>query len=130
MVQPTPFPLAEKTVAENLRVWKAGALRRPAIDRPFSDFIQSEKTPKIERDIVNHPSIKPQSFLRQIVRAALPLGEGIVLDPFSGSGSTLAAADYLGYDSIGVEKDTEFFRQSLHAIPKLSKLYGQITLQI
>ena len=123
-------PLAEKTVAENLRIWKAGALRRPTIDRPFADFIQSEKTPKIERNIVNHPSIKPQSFLRQIVRAALPLGEGTVLDPFSGSGSTLAAADFLGYDCIGVEKDSEFYRQSLIAIPKLSKLYGQTTLQI
>lgn len=123
-------PLSEKTVAENLRIWKAGALRRPAKDKPFSDFIPSEKTPRIEREIVNHPSIKPQSFLRQLVHASLPLGTGTVLDPFSGSGSTLAAAEFLGYDSIGIEQDDEFYRQSLDAIPKLSALYPQATLQI
>ena len=39
-----------------------------------------------EREIADHPSIKPQSFLRRIVYAALPLGEGMVADPFMGSG--------------------------------------------
>ena len=115
-------PLSEKTVAENLRKWKAGALRRPGTDKPFCDFIPSGKTPKTEREIANHPSIKPQSFMRQIVRASLPLGEGIVLDTFSGSGSTIAAAEHLGYDSIGVEMDQEFYQQSLAAIPELAKL--------
>ena len=120
-------PLSEKTVAENLRKWKAGALRRPSTDKPFCDFIQSEKTPKIERDIMNHPSIKPQSFLRQVVRASLPLGEGVVLDTFSGSGSTLAAAESIGYDSIGVERDPEFYKQSLDAVSKLADLYTKTT---
>lgn len=47
--------------------------------------------------------LKPQDFMRQIVRAALPLGKGIILDPFMGSGSTIAAAAYLGLASIGLE---------------------------
>ncbi|GAB4287517.1 MAG: hypothetical protein Fur0025_21030 [Oscillatoriaceae cyanobacterium] len=46
---------------------------------PFNDVIFSERTPKQEREIANHPSLKPQSFLRQVVYAALPLGEGILL---------------------------------------------------
>jgi site-specific DNA-methyltransferase (adenine-specific) len=37
--------------------------------------------------------------------AALPLGEGRVLDPFMGAGSTIAAAEYIGYTSVGVELD-------------------------
>ena len=45
--------------------------------------------------------------MRQIVRAVLPLGEGVVLDPFAGAGSTLAAAEAVGYASIGVEKDAK-----------------------
>ena len=42
-------PLAEKTVARNLRKWGAGALRRPEADLPFSDVIAVGRTPKAER---------------------------------------------------------------------------------
>lgn len=118
-------PISEKTVAENLRVWNAGALRRDAEDSPFVDLIHSEKTPQIERRIASHPSIKPQSFMRRIVHAALPLGCGVVLDPFSGSGSTLAAATFWGVDSIGIEKDREFFEMSQKAVPELAALYPE-----
>ena len=52
-----------------------------------------------------HPSLKPQDFLRQLVRGVLPLGEGVVLDPFCGAGSTLAAAEAVGYRSVGIEND-------------------------
>jgi len=45
-----------------------------------------------ERKIAPHPSLKPQAFMRQLVRAALPLGRGVILDPFMGAGSTVAAA--------------------------------------
>lgn len=118
-------PISEKTVALNLKVWNAGALRREKADVPFSDLIQSEKTPALERKIAPHPSIKPQEFLRKIVYASLPFGEGIILDPFAGSGSTLAAATFHGYKSIGIEKDQEFYTMALSAVPELSKLYPQ-----
>ena len=59
-------------------------------------MIPSERTPQREREIANHPSIKPQSFLRRIVYAALPLGEGVIADPFMGSGSTIAACEAVG----------------------------------
>ena len=118
-------PISEKTVADNLRVWQAGALRREARDSPFCDLIHSEKTPQAERSIAPHPSIKPQTFLRKLVYAALPMGVGTILDSFSGSGSTLAAANYWGYDSIGIERDPQFYALSQEAIPKLSELYPQ-----
>lgn len=124
-------PISERTIAENLRVWGAGALRRESENSPFVDLIPSEKTPKIEREIASHPSIKPQSFMRKIVRAALPLGTGVVLDTFSGSGSTLAAATFWGIDSIGIEKDLEFFKMSQKAVPELAALYPeQVQLQL
>lgn len=115
-------PLSERTVAENLKIWHAGALRREKTELPFSDLIQSEKTPQNERRIAPHPSIKPQTFMRKIVYASLPFGTGIVLDPFAGSGSTLAAATFWGYESIGVEKDKMFFDLAKEAIPKLADL--------
>lgn len=118
-------PISEKTIAENLREWNAGALRRESVDSPFCDLIFSQKTPKEEREIAPHPSIKPQEFLRKLVYASLPLGKGVILDPFAGSGSTLAAAEYFGFDSIGIEKDSEFYKMGIDAIPKLAKLYSK-----
>ena len=67
--------------------------------------------------------------MRIIVRALLPLGEGTMLDPFMGSGSTIAAAEAVGYDSIGVELDDEYFKLAEHAIPRLAKLYPDFTGQ-
>lgn len=110
----------EGRVQDNLRKWKTGGFRRPSGDRPFGDVIPSSPTHKSERDLAPHPSLKPQSFLRALVRGVLPLGEGIVLDPFAGSGSTLAAAEAIGYRSIGIEKDSRHFNLASSAIPKLS----------
>ena len=119
----------EGTVAHNLRAYGTGALRRPAPDIPFSDLIPSQRTPRRERLLAPHPSIKPQAFLRQVVRAALPLGQGIVLDPFAGSGSTLAAAEAVGYRSVGVELDADYAAVAAEGIPKLARLHIEIGLR-
>jgi len=109
-------------VQDNLRTWKTGGFRRPDRDRPFGDVIRSSPTPKTERLIAPHPSLKPQAFLRQIVRACLPLGEGVVLDPFAGSGSTLAAANAVGYRSVGIESDPNYVAIARSAIARLGSL--------
>lgn len=112
----------EGRVQDNLRRWKTGGLRRVSADQPFEDVIRSAPTRPEERRIAPHPSLKPQAFMRQVVRASLPLGKGIVLDPFMGAGSTIAAAIALRYDSIGVENDPTFFGIAERAIPKLADL--------
>ncbi|MGE5591500.1 MAG: DNA-methyltransferase [Bacillota bacterium] len=110
------------TVSECLREYGTGGLRRQADGRPFEDVIVSERTPKLERSIANHPSIKPQSFMRRVVYASLPLGEGVILDPFMGSGSTIAAAEAMGLTAIGVERVPEYYFMAQKAIPRLSAL--------
>ncbi|MGH8606066.1 MAG: DNA-methyltransferase [Gammaproteobacteria bacterium] len=110
----------EGRVQDNLRRWKTGGFRRPSKEKPFGDVIQSAPTHKSERDLAPHPSLKPQGFLRILVRGVLPLGEGLVFDPFAGSGSTLAAAESVGYASVGVEKDPHYFKLAEKAIPKLA----------
>jgi len=109
----------EGRVQDNLRKWGAGGFRRPCQAKPFGDVISSGPTRKNERNLAPHPSLKPQAFLRQLVRAVLPLGKGVILDPFAGAGSTLAAAEAIGYQSVGVEKDEYFFSMACEAIPKL-----------
>ncbi len=113
-------------VSDCLREFQTGGLRRTPDDKPFSDVIFSERTPKKEKEIVDHPSLKPQSFLRQVVHASLPLGVGIVVDPFMGSGSTIAAAEALGFSSIGVERYLSYYQMSQRAISQLSRIIVQL----
>jgi DNA modification methylase len=112
----------EGTAADNLRRWGTGGLRRIRADEPFKDVIACAPTRGIERKLAPHPSLKPQRFLRQVVRACLPLGIGIVYDPFAGSTSTLAAADRVGYLSIGTERDAGYFAMGCKAFPRLKSL--------
>jgi len=114
-----PIPPGMK-VSECLEEFGTGGLRRLPEGLPFNDLIMSERTPKSERGIASHPSLKPQSFLRELVYSVLPLGKGIILDPFMGSGSTIAAAEALGLPSIGVEKHQAYFEMARSAVSRLS----------
>lgn len=116
-------PLSERTVAENLRRWGTGGLRRLAVDKPLPEAIASGRTPEAETAISDHPCLKPQHFLRILARALLPMGRGVILDPFLGSGSTVAAAQAVGYDAIGIEIDETYFIQAREHIPRLATLY-------
>lgn len=109
-------------VQDNLRRWGTGGFRRISDERPFGDVIASAPTRSRERALAQHPSLKPQAFLRRVVRGVLPLGQGVVLDPFAGSGSTLAAAEAVGYESIGIERDAAYFALACEAIPQLAAL--------
>jgi site-specific DNA-methyltransferase (adenine-specific) len=112
----------EGRVQDNLRKWKTGGLRRISETEPFADVIRSAPTRPEERRIAPHPSLKPQAFMRRIVRAALPLGEGTVLDPFMGAGSTMAACVAMGYEGIGIELDAAYFAMARRTIPALARL--------
>ena len=113
-------------VQDNLRRWGTGGFRRISADRPFGDVIASAPTRSAERQLANHPSLKPQAFLRQVVRGVLPLGRGVVLDTFAGSGSTLAAADAVGYSSVGVERDPKYWALARESIARLAALKVQL----
>jgi site-specific DNA-methyltransferase (adenine-specific) len=111
----------EGRAQDNLGKWKTGGFRRPTEDRPFGDVIKSAPTSTAERKIADHPSLKPQAFIRQIVRGVLPLGEGVILDPFAGSAFTLAAANAVGYQSIGLEADPHYVRIAKRSLALLSR---------
>jgi DNA modification methylase len=112
----------EGRVQDNLRKWGTGALRRISADEPFKDVIDSSVARNGERAVAPHPSLKPQHFMRQIVRASLPLDRGTILDPFMGSGSTIAAATASGLRSIGIESVREYFDMAVTAIPSLAAI--------
>jgi len=54
-----------------------------------------------------HPTVKPIALMRWLVRLITP-PEGIVLDPFTGSGTTLAAATLEGVNAVGIELTDDY----------------------
>lgn len=54
-----------------------------------------------------HPTVKAQALMRWLIRLITPPG-GVVLDPFTGSGSTGVAALAEGMSFIGVEQSAEY----------------------
>jgi site-specific DNA-methyltransferase (adenine-specific) len=57
----------------------------------------------------NHPTVKPQKLMRYLCKMITP-PQGVVLDPFMGSGSTGIAAKREGFRFIGIERDPDYFR--------------------
>lgn len=56
------------------------------------------------KELVGYPTQKPIALLERIIRASSDAGD-LVLDPFCGSGTTLAAARHLGRRYIGIDQN-------------------------
>jgi len=117
-------PLPKKmTVAEALRKYGTGGIRRSADGTPFGDLLDNVgRSSRAERQLGGHPSQKPMELMVTLVRTSLPLGKGVVLDPFMGSGTTIAAAEICGYESIGVEASKDYYGLAVATVPKLVAL--------
>jgi len=71
-------------------------------------FFYCAKASKADRgDSNNHPTVKPTDLMRYLCRLVTPPG-GIVLDPFTGSGSTGKAAILEGFQFIGIEREADY----------------------
>ena len=65
----------------------------------------------------NHPTVKPTELMKYLCRLITPLN-GIVLDPFMGSGSTGKAALLEGFSFIGIEMDEDYFEIAKRRVKK------------
>src|SRR4029079_6249948 len=105
-----------------LLVWNKQVLGMGAVFRNQHEFIvhmsAGNPAPPQRRDVANvlsfppvrggdHPTEKPEPLLRTLLSVIAPAG-AMVLDPFSGSGSTLLAARSLDMRSIGIEADERY----------------------
>jgi DNA modification methylase len=70
--------------------------------RVMQDVIREPAIP--QRDTGGHPCPKPLGLMRRLVQAT----SGTVLDPFTGSGTTLVAAKSLGRKAIGIEIEERY----------------------
>jgi site-specific DNA-methyltransferase (adenine-specific) len=72
-------------------------------------FFYCAKADASERRNSKHPTVKPLALMRYLCRLVCP-PDGIVLDPFCGSGTTLEAARLEGFGAIGCELNAEYIQ--------------------
>jgi len=73
-----------------------------------SRFFYCPKASKKDRGIDNkHPTVKPTALMRYLCRLITP-PNGVVLDPYMGSGSTGKAAIREGFGFVGIEIDEDY----------------------
>jgi DNA modification methylase len=78
--------------------WKAAPASRSSIVRTSSAVVRYTKE-------TGHPHTKPLDVMWQLVKTC---PQGVIADPFAGSGSTLVAARNLGRQAIGVELEERY----------------------
>lgn len=70
-----------------------------------------------------HPTQKPEALLKRVLLATSNPGD-VVLDPFSGTGTTAAAAKMLGRDYVGIERDPKYVRVSRARLKTVKPIEG------
>lgn len=80
----------------------------------------------------NHPTVKPLKLMEYLIRLVMPPKDGLLLDPFAGSGSTIVAAKRLGFEAIGIEKCEEYaeIARARVAHASLKKESEQMTMDL
>jgi site-specific DNA-methyltransferase (adenine-specific) len=90
-------------------------------------FFYCAKASKADRDADNiHPTVKPTALMRYLCRLVTP-PNGIVLDPFMGSGSTGKAAILEGFRFVGIEREADYIeiaRARIEAASREAGLFG------
>jgi DNA modification methylase len=122
-------PSARQTTYADRRANPAGKLPddtwvlRPQEDgrffRPGEDTWYFSRVCGTFKERTEHPCQMPEAVLERIIRVSSDPGD-LVLDPFAGSGTTLAVAKRLGRGYLGVELSEEYadrIRQRLEQIP-------------
>lgn len=74
-----------------------------------------------------HSTVKPIKLMEYLCKLITPPG-GVILDPFMGSGSTGCAAVKLGYQFIGIERETEYIEIAKRRIEHWQKEQSQLKL--
>ena len=90
-----------------------GAKPKDVIEIPTTCNGMGEKTP--------HPTQKPEELLRRLLLAASQPGE-LIVDPFSGSGTTLVVAEELGRRWAGCDLSAQYNDWAIHRIETVRRL--------
>ncbi|MDB9525310.1 site-specific DNA-methyltransferase [Oscillatoria sp. CS-180] len=98
------------------KVWTPhpkGAKPKDVIDIPTTCNGMHESTP--------HPTQKPEELIRKLILASSNQGD-VVLDPFSGSGTTLVVAEQLGRQWLGCDSNPEYNQWAMDRLDKVNRM--------
>lgn len=90
-----------------------GAKPKDVIDIPTTCNGMGEKTP--------HPTQKPEELVRKFVLASSNIGD-VVLDPFSGSGTTAVVAEQLGRKWMACDLDPQYNRWAIERLERVRRI--------
>jgi len=90
--------------------------RETSIDNPFLRGETKRRN--------HHPTVKPIALMRWLVRLITP-PNGVVLDPFVGSGSTGCAAIGEGFNFIGIDREVEYIEIARARIRNIAPLFAR-----
>jgi len=97
--------------------------KRIETNKNASRFFYCAKASKSDReDGNNHPTVKPTDLMKYLCRLVTP-PNGIVLDPFMGSGSTGKAALQEGFKFVGIEMNKEYYEIAQNRLSSLDNFF-------
>ena len=114
-------PNAKAKYIENTKGrWPANIIH-DGLDEEWAKYFYSAKASKKEKDGSNHPTVKPISLMRYLVKLVTPK-DGLVLDPFAGTGTTGEACILEGRNYYLIEKTKEYIPDIEKRINKYDRL--------
>jgi DNA modification methylase len=99
--------------------------RQEGLDQAGIQGLQKLNGQKNTQGGNNHPTVKPIELMKYLIKLITP-PNGLVLDPFNGSGSTGMAAVELGYDYVGIDLDANYIKISEQRIASWYKLTNRL----
>jgi len=94
---------------QTLQTTNVGVFKTINIDGSFQSNILENLSKKGKSEKYKHCTVKPLGLIKKLVDTLVPLHkDNIILDPFAGSGTTLVAAQELGFDFVGIEIEENY----------------------
>lgn len=106
------------------KYYAAGNQAQAELKKGNLEFNANHSFGKVSKSKNNHPTVKPIKLMEYLIRLVTPK-EGIVLEPFAGSGTTLIACKQQGFNYIGIEREQEYY-DIAEARLKAVKVQGEI----
>ena len=100
--------------------WPANVIH-DGLEEDWSKYFYCSKASKKEKDDTNHPTVKPIDLMRYLVKLVTPK-DGLVLDPFAGTGTTGEACKLEGRNYYLIEKTKEYIPDIEKRINKYDRL--------
>ena len=86
----------------------------------FSSILEYTKPQSnFKKDKLVHPTQKPLELIKHLIK--ISNFKGKILDPFGGSGTTSIASEILGYDSVYIERDPNYFEIAKERAEQINK---------